>query len=416
MTHKSESKEAVFKIFKNKDYTSFTGGYACYWLSYSFELFLIGAIVWQLTENPAIVSLVYGLELFPSLIFGPLLSTLADKFNRIRIIRVSIIVKIAKISLVILALILEMNMVFVLCLASFIDGIITAADEPALHSTVVNLVKEEEISQAVSINGAISFISLVIGPAICSLILIYFSDITAYTSALLFSCAYLAVWLSIPERFGDQKTKALGEAKTVSIFRQIADGAKYLRDSGLYIYVLLIALNAVLVRSFFNTPSIQSGYFFDGSVEMQAQIAVSIGIGMVLGSLLAVRLSQFSNIFEMAMGALGLVAMSYLLSSIFSSAIIYGLFWVIYGVGFSVSLNLGKAALQTACLDEFRGRVSGVISYIPRGLAAVATPLVGVLIVGFGLKVVLAASATLIVFLVVGISNLNSKMKKTTNG
>lgn len=285
--------------------------------------------------------------------------------------------------------------------AAFIEGVISAADEPALHSTVANLVQKNSIAVAISSNGAISFFGLVIGPAVCGYLLLYLGEIFTYSAALLLNIIYLIVWFSISTDFGQPPVESKNSNGKPRIRGQLKEALNYIVSSQLYIYILVIFVNAMLVRSFYYTPSTQSGYYFDNSVMAQSAITASIGVGLVLGAVLATYIASGKRLYDYSMAGFTLVVTAYLISPFVTILSGYVLLWVLYGIGFALSLNLGKAALQAACEDEYRGRVSGVISYLPRGTAALSTPIVGGLILYFGLTPVFLVFGCLLLIIVI---------------
>jgi len=155
-----------FRLFLSGQFASAVGT----WVNFTAS----GWLVWQLTGSGAALGVNSALQFGPMLLIGAWGGVLADRFDKRKILLTTQSAY-ATVSLVLATLIaidvIHLWMVF--CL-SVISGIITAIDNPARQSFYVEMVGEESLTNAVSLNSAAFTGARVIGPAVAGIVIAAF--------------------------------------------------------------------------------------------------------------------------------------------------------------------------------------------------------------------------------------------------
>lgn len=160
-------------------------------------------------------------------------------------------------------------------------------------------------------------------------------------------------------------SKSASEKKNVGGYKEVV---QYILHGNIGIYIFILFTSSLLIRSFYFTAAPHAGLLFQNEEYAQSLIMGNVGIGMIIGSLAVIFLSHLKN-FAIFVILISMVvcAISWLLLGLVSSLFIYSFIWAVYGVCLAIMLNLIKVGVQSLCIEEYRGRVSGILSYLPRG-------------------------------------------------
>src|SRR6476661_2806056 len=128
-------------------------------------------LVRDLTGNGVAVGATFAFRFLPVLLFGLWGGTIADRFDRRRILLVTqtlAAVLAVALWLIVLTGVVEVWMVFGLAIAL---GLVTVVDEPARHAFVEEMVGPERVPNAVALNSAVGNSARITGPAIAGLLI-----------------------------------------------------------------------------------------------------------------------------------------------------------------------------------------------------------------------------------------------------
>src|SRR3954469_1326436 len=131
----------------------------------------LALLVLKLTDNGIAVGGLVAFQFLPVLIIGPWAGLLADRSDKRRLLL--IVQSCLMGNSFVLAALAAMGHppVWSLYLVAFVGGIFTALDNPARRSFVTEMVPEENVQNAVSLNTALMTGSRIIGPAIAGLLI-----------------------------------------------------------------------------------------------------------------------------------------------------------------------------------------------------------------------------------------------------
>ncbi len=163
-------------------------GFAVRWL----EMLVVGVFVYQHTGSPFLVALMTLLRLLPMALLGAVLGAVAERLER----RTSLLISIATMltSSLAIALLAHAGQLAVwhLAVASFVNGIAWASDNPVRRVMMGEVVGPEGMGSAMAIDVGANNASRMLGPTVGGLLLIsigidgaFFASVGGYVIALL---------------------------------------------------------------------------------------------------------------------------------------------------------------------------------------------------------------------------------------
>jgi len=324
-------------------------------------------VIYQLTNHSnSWLGLAAFMGFFPALAMGPAAGTIADRFERRRVLLVTQSIQ------MLLAFALwgmwvagwaTPGLILVNLLLSGVAGGINIA---SWQSFVPLLVPEGDMLNAVRLNSMQFTGARAFGPAVGGLVLGAFGPATAFMFNAVTFLLVIAVLLAVSPR---PHTRHLG----VSYVRQFVDGISYVRRRP----ALKLAILSVAVISFFGNAIVQLAPAFATTqfrvgASRYGFLVTAFGVGAIVGSVLVgiygdrVRRSRMATIgFLVFPGAMFLLAFAdrYALG-----VAAFGVMGVSY-LPISVSLN---TSVQARVTERYRGRVislylMGLLAGVPFG-------------------------------------------------
>ncbi|HET7488485.1 MAG TPA: MFS transporter [Acidimicrobiales bacterium] len=253
---------------------------------------------------------------------------------------------------------------------AFAGGCILAFDNPTRRSFVVELVPEDEISNAVSLNSALMTGARVVGPAIAGLLVTtvgfgwcFLLDGLSYTAVL------AALWMMDPTGLRPSEPAARGRG-------QVREGLRYVRSvTDLFVPLVMMAVIGVLAFNFQVVLPLFSTRDLGGSDLTFTLLMSVVSLGSLLGALGAAR-RRIVTLRIVSLGALAFGASMALL------AVVHGL-PAAFAVGFLVGISsvsfmtTSTAIVQVRAKPSMRGRVLALQAIVFLGSTPLGGPIVG---------------------------------------
>ena len=180
--------------------------FAVRWL----EMLVVGVFVYQRTDSAFTVALMTMLRMLPMALFGALIGALAERFER-RAALVGVIASMLATSLC-LAILAHLGRLEVwhLAVASFCNGVAWAADNPVRRVMIGEVVGNERMSAAMSVDVGANNASRMLGPTIGGLLLAGVGIAGAFTVSVL--CYLIALAAAIRLRHRNSLAPVPGSA------------------------------------------------------------------------------------------------------------------------------------------------------------------------------------------------------------
>jgi len=380
-----------YRLYVVGQLTSLAGN----WMQIVAELWLI----LELTGSGTAVGIATALQFLGILLFGVWGGSLADRFDKRRLLIVTQTAMAAP-AVALLALSLsgsiEIGLVYGLIA---LRGLVLAIDNPARQAFVAEIVGRRRIVNAVGINSIIVHSARIAGPALAGVLIAFGGVALCFAlNALTFGVMIGALALM---RTGDLPAPA--EHRPAEAIRE---GLRYVAATReLRLPLILMAVLGTLGFNFPVITPLLARFSFGGEVSAYSLLMAATAVGAITGSVFAGSRERLGPSM-VAVGAAGFgvagtlaAAAPTLPTEMVAMSLIGGT-----GVIFAASINSG---LQLAAAPEMRGRVMALYSVVFLGSTPIGGPLSGwlgeavspraSLLVGglAGLGVALAAVSTL---------------------
>jgi MFS family permease len=385
--------------------------------SRNFRLYLIGQIVsatgtwmnftassWlvlQLSGSGTALGVNAALSFGPVLLLGPFGGVLADRFDKRRIL-VATQMTYAVIALTIFALVIttviqdaaQLWMVYALSLAS---GIVTAFDNPARQSFYVEMVGEDALTNAVSLNSAAFTGSRIIGPAIAGLLI---ASVGRAWPFLVDGVSYLAVIVAL---LAMRSAEMHQHRRTTRERGHLRAGLRYVwQTPALRRPLLILAVVFTVSFQFQVLVPLLAERVFGGDAGTFGALSAVAGLGSFLGAITMAHRNQRPTMRVLALLVVGFGAALLLVGA----APILGVAFVLMvplGYVSMAFMITGNTMLQLNARPEARGRVMALYGAIFLGSTPIGSPAMGWFADQFGVRsgFFLAGAASLVTGLVV---------------
>ena len=320
---------------------------------------------WDLTGSSLAVTLVGVGFAPPMLLFSLFGGVVSDRFDNKNIIQLGQLGVIAITTFIAISIFTNTITIYHLIIVSFFQGTFWAFMMPARQSIIAELVDENQLNNAVSLNAAGMSLTTMVSPAIGGLVYHYFGPGMTYV-LITFFCIIAIISTSMIQKSKakvQKKSKVLGEIKEVFLI---------LKDNTLLLYLIMLALVTTLLslptRTLFAPYA--SELLSGGALEVGLMLA-SIGGGALIGTLVAASIPQKTKKGKFILLTSLLSGLSILVLG-FSSITIFSIFLCFFlGLGDAGRRSLNPSMIIEKTPNEYRGRVMGFYAmsfgFIPLG-------------------------------------------------
>ena len=385
--------------------------YRLFWIAAAFSNIGMWSLVWgrlwlmrTLTESEVTLGLVATANLAPVLIFSMWGGVLADRFNRLKIVRFTrLMFAFATLGTGVL---IQSGLVqpwHVLAIAS-LTGTLLAFDIPSRSAMVATIVPKEHLAGAISLYSIVFGAAAIVGP------ILFTPLVGAWGLEGLFYVIGASYVLTVVTLLMMTTEGHKVQATSKTAVEGLIQGFKYLREQKTIASVILLGVTLGMFGSSFETllPVFTEEIFFGGE-GTYGQLLLGTGIGGLAATTMItligrrVRPALYLMIAGLGVGAMQLV---------FARVDVLSIAVLVAGVlgGFKVVLGtMNTTVVQTLGEEEFRGRVMS-INQLTWGASALGGLLMGYLAQRFDAPtaMTLGGSVAILATLLVGSRLLRS--------
>jgi MFS family permease len=376
-------------------------------VSRNFRLFFVGQLIsvtgtwvnWtagavlvlKLTDSGIALGIEAALLFLPVLLFGVWAGSIADRFDKRRILGWSnagyAVLAAAQFALVATDVV-EIWMVFVI---AFLTGLILAIEPPTRQSFYVELVGEEHITNAISLNSAVFTGTRILGGAIAGTMIDTFG---LWSPFLLDAVSYVGVIVAVLAMRIDELYPQRKAEQEPGLVRA---GLRYVWSShALRVPLVVMALVYLFTFNFSVLIPLQAHRTYVGSGMEIGWLYAALGLGAFLGAIAMAnrqpqptlrRLAGFSVAFGVFLAVAGW-APTFVLGLIAMVPVGYA------SMLFAITAN---STLQRFTRADMRGRVMALYTTIFLGSSAIGGPIAGWVAEVWGVPEALIASGAVAV-------------------
>lgn len=352
----------------------------------NFRLFFVGQLISQtgtwlsmvtqtllvlhLTASGVALGLLTAFQFGPMLVLGAWAGAVADRADKRRLlmtVQSLSMVQSFVLGVVVLSGWASVPAVFAL---AFVQGLLTAFDNPARRSFVVEMVGDADLPNAVSLNSAVMTGARVVGPATAGVLVTAFGYGWPF---IIDGLSYLAVLagFALMDPAELNRTAPMARARG-----QVRDGLRYMHArADLFVPLVMMAIVGMLAFNFSVTvPLLVEGPLGGGTTTFTVLFSV-LSFGSLIGALATARRSEVTH-HHLVVGAT-LFGASMLALAVAPNLALAYVAAVAIGLGSIMFLTSSTSIVQLLAGAEYRGRVLAIQGMVFLGSAPIGGPLVG---------------------------------------
>ena len=330
-------------------------------------------LVLQLTHSGTALGTQMALYFLPMLVLGAYGGVLADRFDkrRILILTQSAHAVVVMVMFVLVATdVVELWMIYVLAVAS---GVVTALDNPTRQSFYVEMVGEERVRNAVSLNSAAFTGTRIIGPAVAGLL------ITTVGMAMCFlidALSFVAMLIALAlMRTGELHA----QEKTTRDRGHLVEGLRYVwRTDDLRRPLIAMAIVFTFAFNFAVFVPLLAERTFGGDAGTFGVLSALAGVGSFLGAV-----TMASRVAEPRLRGLAIWAfatgVAMILPGLAPTLVWAAITMIPMGYTLMAFMITGNTMLQLTSRPEARGRVMALYGIVFLGSTPIGAPIAGVI-------------------------------------
>lgn len=370
---KSISNLSVFRAFRSRNYLLYFSGRAVTQFGTWMQRAAVVWVIYSITHSAFMSGVTYFAEQFPAFLFSFAGGVIADRYDRIRVIKITQVASMIQAVSLALLVYTGHGKVWEILTLSVILGIINAFDVPARQSLVDLVVTDElDLPNAVSLTTATASLALLLGPAMAGLILsTWGASICFLINAASFGGVIVSLLLMKLPPYQQKKS-----GKNVGM--EFSEGFNYVRkDPELRGVIGMLSIVSLLVQPYNTVLPVFANKVFHGGASTFGYLTGSVGIGALLGTIfLASRKpgAQLKRILFISIIAMGIGLICLGLIKNLSIAI---LFIVMTGFGGMTQYTACNILVQSESEPHMRGRAIGILLMAILGMMPLGSLLVG---------------------------------------
>ncbi len=364
---------------RNRNYRLYFSGQLLSMMGTWMQAVALAFLVLKLTGSGTDLGLATASRFMPIFVFGPFGGVIADRLDKRRVLYVTqtLSALIAGVFALLIGLgVIQMWMVYLLTL---VLGGINVFDNPARQSFIAEMVRPDELSNAITLNSVSLNLARVFGAALGGLFVALLGLVMCFAlNGISFAAVLVSLFLMrSAELFPSQRArKEKG---------QIRAGLRYVRQTPeLLVPLIMITVVGTLAWEFQVTLPLMADHVFHGGAGTYGLMASIMGVGAVIGGVVAAARARPSGralcLASIGWGiAITAAAVAPTLAVEFGTMVFVG-----YG---SLTFNsMAKTMLQAAAVPMMRGRVMALWGLAWLGTTPIGGPLVGWIGQDFGAR------------------------------
>lgn len=345
-------------------------------------------LVLELTGSAQILGIVTGLQFAPTLFLSLWAGSLADKFDKRKLLYITNIgagIVSAWLGLLIVSGSVEIWHVYVAALSL---GVFSALDAPVRTSFTSELVGRTDLPNAVSLNSANFNVGRLVGPAMSGFLILLFGTGPSF---LINSFSYVVMIVTLTMIKADELHTQTG----AELGTKIRDALVYIRSRlDLTLVMLTVFFSATFGLNYQIFNALMATQEFKMGPAEFGSLGTFLAIGSLSGALIAARLENWRVPRRIMAGAV-IFGVTLVLLSVAPTYLIYSIMLPFSGAIALLSLVSANSYVQTSVDPNIRGRIMGVYLLIFMGGTPIGSPLIGFLAGEIGIRATIAVCGTL---------------------
>ena len=329
----------------------------------------VAILVDRLTGRTTALGVLTALQFLPMLFLGAYAGALADQHDRRKMVILTqggLALQAVALAVFDLTGTINLGIIYVL---TFVLGVISAFDNPARRGFVTELIPEEDIANAISLNTATMTGSRIFGPAIAAVL------VGPLGTGWLFTINAFSFVAILGSLFLLDRSALFPTPRAARGGTPVRDGLRYMRRTP-SLFVPFVVFTLVATFGFnHNVVFPRMAREIWGSETYFGFVLTTMSIGSLLGSLLTAGRPRVTLRWMIANGfVLGLAALGLAFSGSVWLALLLAVPLGLGGAGFITAFN---AITQQECPPEMRARILALTAVAFLGSYPIGGPITG---------------------------------------
>jgi MFS family permease len=312
----------------------------------------VGWQIYDQTRDPFLLGLVGLVQFLPAPLLVLVTGSVADRFNRRRIMATSMAVEAACAFALLIILHSKTVEIWPVFLVLLVFGIARAFMGPAVQSLLANLVPQPALANAIALNSSSFQIATIVGPTAGGLLYGVSSEVAYSTSIVFFLVAGLLT-LMIPKP--DQRTSAHPVSKDT-----IFAGFRYIWNQPIVLGALSLDMVAVMLGGAIALLPVFARDILDVGPWGLGALRSAVGVGALLMSLWLVNYPVRDHAGLTMFAAVAVYGLAIIVFGLSELVWLSVLALAVMGAADMVSVFIRQTLVQLQTPDDLRGRVSAV--------------------------------------------------------
>lgn len=370
----------MFRSLATRNFRLFFGGQLVSAIGNWLTTIAATLFVLHLTDSGLAIGVLAACQFGPLLVFGLWAGAMVDRLDKRKLLLVTQVIAAAQSAAYAVLAFAGSPPLGAIYAVALIGGFVVAIDTTARRAFVVELVDEEHVANAVSLNSAMMTSSRVFGPVIAGVLITTVGYAWCFT---LDALSYIGPMIALLA----MRTSEIRRAPVVARAKgQIRDAFRYVGGlPQLWLPIVLTAVISTFTLNFQVVMPLLVTRTFDGTDTAFTFLFSVLSVGSVLGALwmarhTTLRLAQTVHAATLLGVATVLLALAPDLALAFPIALLMGL-------GMTAFITSSTGNLQLTADAEKRGRVLALQSVVLIGSTPIGGPIIGAVVQAWGARV-----------------------------
>jgi MFS family permease len=360
----------TFSSLKIRNYRLYMTGQAISNIGTWMQNISLSWLVLKMTGSGTALGVVVALQFLPLLILGPWGGVITDRFPKRKMLYLT--QSLFGFFALVLAILIFTNtatlpLVYGLAL---LVGLVNIVDNPTRQTFIPEMVGEEYLMNAISINSIQINITRVIGPTIAAIIIASLGlGACFFFNALSFAAVLFALAL-----MRKKELRTVPPIKKVD--GQLAEGWRYIKSNPIILQTLImVAIIGTFAYEFSVSLPLLAQFTLHGDATTFATLSAALGLGSIFGGIVTAnrKNTSLSILIESAV-FFGLSMLVFAFMPTLSLAILVMVIVGFFSINF---LSLATVILQVESSPEMRGRVMSFWGMAYLGSTPLGGPIIG---------------------------------------
>lgn len=380
---------SMFRALSNRNYQYFFAGQLISLIGTWMQTIAEAWLVYKLTNSTVLLGLISFSGQIPVFFLAPIGGAIADRYDRRKVLictQSAAMILTGTFAVLVLTGTMQSSFLFILAVAL---GLVNSFDIPTRQSFIVDLVKREDLTNAIALNSSMFNGARIVGPAIGGLLV---ASVGAGWCFALNAISYIGVIGGLL-LIKVQKKEQVPQAG--SAVDKIVEGFSFVaKTSPIRSLLLLLGTVSLMGTPYSVLMPIFSDQILHGGAKGLGMLMGAAGIGALAGALTMAARKGLKGIGRWIAFATAGFGTSIILFSFSQSFWLSAALLVPAGFAMMIQMSSSNTLIQSMVPDNLRGRVMAVYSMMFMGMAPLGSVLAGTLATHIGAPYTVAIGGT----------------------